>query len=186
MLHPGLLATIRLVAGNGAQRDPVSVSFDSSARTLIQRAFNSRGEWVAVWLPDPTIRQRTRWLEAGINVDGPDPVPRGGGLNAYTRWARAFVRSLNYQKKYYAPNRKGGRVRTDKRMTPSSVPLLVQVGRHVGATGVLPARRRIRVMVASGGRAQARAVDRLAPRDRIFTDDGNLGARWADPAWRDY
>jgi hypothetical protein len=172
----------------GAKRDPVSVTFDASARRLLARAYDARGTWVQAWLPDPGLRERTRWMEAGITVDGPDPMGGGGGLNARTRWARAFVRSLHYQARWYAPARSGLPLRGVKRTAPSSAPLRVEVGRHIPASpgGGLPARRRVRVMIASGGRARDAAVARLPDADRIYTPAGAPAARWADPARRDW
>lgn len=172
----------------GAQRDPVSVAFDAAARRLLERAYASRGEWVQAWLPDPDLRQRTRFLERGINVDEPDPLPSGGGLNARTRWARGFVRSLFYQAKWHAPARKGSPMRAQRRTAPSTAALRVQVGRHLPGNpgGGLPPRRRVRVMVAGGGQAAERAAARLPGRDRWVTAGHAAGPRWADPAGRDW
>ena len=57
-------------------RDPVSVTFDAAARRLLARAYASPGTWVSVWLPDPSMRQRTAMASAGVRSDltGPDPV----------------------------------------------------------------------------------------------------------------
>src|SRR5215469_1747402 len=109
MLHPPWSLRSVTVAGRGAQPDPVSVAFYPAARRLLERAYAQRRTWVDVWLPDPTIRQRTRWAGEGIaDLTGPDPVPRGGGVNAQTRWARAFIRALYYQHKWNSPRRAGG------------------------------------------------------------------------------
>lgn len=171
-----------------ASRDPVSVAFDAAARRLLERAYASRGEWVQTWLPDPDIRQRTRWIGEGIVVDGPDPMPPGGGgVNAHTRWARALVRSLYYQARWHAPSRGGTQLRDARRTVPASVPLRVQVGRHVAAAGVLPARRRVRVMVTSSGAARDRALAREPLRDRIYADgQGQPGPRHATRVARDW
>jgi hypothetical protein len=181
MVHRGRAGRIAVMPA-GKTRDPVSVTFDAAAARLLDRAYAARGTWVMVWLPDPTVRQRTRWLAEGINVGGPDnPSVRGGsGLDAKTRWARALVRSLNYQKK--AAGRPGA--------------LRVEVGRHVPASpqfdpahpgrGGFPPRRRIRVQVASGGKTARRAVTRLPDSARIWTDDGEPAARFSDPALRDW
>lgn len=171
-----------------AKRDPVSAAFDASARRLLERAYAARGQWVQAWLPDPDLRQRTRWLEQGINVDGADPLPPGGGVDAKTRWARGFVRALYFNAKWYRPARGSTRMRTERLTSPSSVPLRVQVGRHVPGNpgGGLPPRRRVRIMIATGGQAKDRAVTRLADRDRRVTPDGKPGARFAQPAYRDW
>jgi hypothetical protein len=177
------------MAGAGARRDPVSESFDASARRQLNRAFAlGRGHWVSFWLPDPTPQQIARWRQAGIRVNWPDPQPKGGGLDARTRWARAFVRSLNYQVKWYAPTRGSSGLRGIKRTVPSGVPLRVEIGRHLPGSpgGGLPPRRRVRIMVAPGGQAKHKAVTRLANRDRIYTDAGTPAARWADPSRRDW
>ncbi len=174
-----------------ATRDPVSLIFDTAARRLLDRAYAARGTWVQVWLPDPDLRDRTRFLEQGIgDLTGPDRPSvrnRAGGLDARTRWARGFVRALNYQHKWYSPTARGGgwKHRTAPRSTGG---LRVEVGRHVpgNPAGGLPPRRRVRVMIAAGGAAKARAVARLADRDRIWTDDGRPAGRFSDPALRDW
>jgi hypothetical protein len=170
------------------QRDPVSVAFDASARRLLARAYGQRNTWVQAWLPDPDLRQRTRWMEAGITVDGPDPRPPGGGVNARTRWARGFIRSLYYNAKWYAPARAGLPLRGVRRSAPASAPLRVEVGRHIPGSpgGGLPPRRRVRVMVASGGAASERAVARLPAADRTWTPEGNPGKRFSYPSQDDW
>jgi hypothetical protein len=178
-------------------RDPVSEAFDGAARRLLDRVYAQRGQWVAVWLPDPTIRQRTRYIGAGINVDGPDPLPAGGGVNARSRWARGFVRALYYQHRYYSPMRSssGWKRRTSLR---ASGGLRVEVGRHVAASpqfdpqhperGGFPARRRVRVMLAAGGRKKDAAVARLSDKDRIYQRDGSPADRFshANGPFRDW
>lgn len=174
----------------GATRDPVSVSFDSSARRLLLKAYASPGTWQEVWLPDPTIRERTRWLAEGIRVDGPDPLPAGGGVNARTRWARGFIRAMYYQHKWFSPTRGSKDWRSERRSAPRSTGgLRVEVGRHVAASpqfdprnpraGGFPARRKVRVQLAAGGAAKTRAVARLSNSDRIYTEGGDPAARWA-------
>lgn len=182
-------------------RDPVSEVFDNSARRLLTRAYAARGEWVSMWLPDPTIRQRTRFAGIGILVDGPDkPTAVGGtsgGLNARSRWARGFVRSLNYQHKWYSPAGRSTTWRTDRRIAARSTGgLRVEVGRHLAPSpqwdpadpeaGGLPPRRRVRVKLEAGGAAKQRAVARLADRDRIYDDAGRPAGRWADIKLRDW
>jgi len=185
----------------GSVRDPVSVSFDAAARRLLARAYASPGQWVSVWLPDPTVRQRTAMAAAGVTSDltGPDrPTASGGrsgGLDARTRWARGFVRALYYQHRWYSPARGEG-WRSQRRTAPRSAGgLRIEVGRHVPASpqwdparpaGGFPPRRRVRVQLARGGQAKDRAVARLSDRDRIYGRDGRPARRWADPALRDW
>jgi len=188
--------------GNGQSRDPVSVPFDAAARRLLSRAYASPGEWVSIWLPDPGMRARTRFASMGIaDLTGPDRTSAvggaGAGLNARTRWARGFVRSLNYQHKWFSPMRRDGGWRTERRSAARSTGgLRVEVGRHVAASpqfdparpqdGGFPPRRRVRVQLAAGGAAKARAVGRLSDRDRIYTADGKPAGRWSDPSLRDW
>ena len=162
-------------------RDPVSVLFDSAARRLLDRAYAHPHTWVQVWLPDPGIRQRTRMLEHGIgDLLAPDPLPKGGGLDARTRWGRGFVRAVYYQHRNYSPRSAGGS--WSKRTSPRNTGgLRVEIGRHVPGSpqfdpthperGGLPPRRRVRVQLAAGGRAKAAAVDRLAARDKWIVDE---------------
>lgn len=172
-------------AGMASLRDPVSMLFDAPARRLLERAYRQPNTWVGTRLADPGIRARTYAVARGIDVDAPDrggtaTGGRSGGLNARTRWARAFVRAVYYQHKQSGHTR----------------PIRVEVGRHIPASpqfdprdpgaGGFPAGRAVRVWYGAGGKARERAVKRLADRDRIFTDDGRQGRRWADPAKRDW
>lgn len=162
----------------GSTRDPVSVAFDASARRLLAKAYASPREWVQVWLPDPTIRQRTRFLSAGVNVDGPDPLPKGGGVDAKTRWARGFVRAVYYQHKWFYAQ---GELGSDRRMTPNdSRGLQYELGRMT-LRG-----RAVRIRTRPGGSAAMKAVKRMPDQRRIYQDDGSPGGRWADPAVRDW
>jgi len=185
----------------GLSRDPVSEAFDAAARRLLTKAYAASGGWVTVWLPDPTIRQRSRFAARGIgDLTGPDRpsvLPGPGGLDARTRWARGFVRSLNFQHKWYSPQRKGGAWRDQRRpVARSTGGLKVEVGRHVAASpqfdparpeaGGLPGRRRVRIQIAAGGKAKDRAVARLPDRDRIFDHLGRPAGRWSNPALRDW
>lgn len=201
MLHRARSLRFVSMAGRGSPRDPVSEPFDAAARRLLGKAYAARGQWVSVWLPDPTLRQRTRWAEIGItDLTGPDRPSthgKGGGLNAKTRWARAFVRSLQYQHKWYSPMGKSTTWRAERRSAARATGgLRIEVGRHVPASpqfdpadpraGGLPARRRVRVQLAAGGAAKMRAVQRLSDRDRIYDDAGRPAARWSDPSLRDW
>jgi hypothetical protein len=182
----------------GSRRDPVSEAFDGPARRLLDKAYASPRQWVSVWLPDPSIRQRTRFLQEGINVGGPDPLPAGGGTDAKTRWARGFVRAVYYQHKNYSP--RTGSSSWARRSAPRATGgLRVEVGRHVPASpqfdpahperGGFPPRRRVRIQLAAGGKAKDAAVTRLATKDRWAEGpkgSRRAGPRWADPAYRDW
>ena len=174
------------------ERDPVSVAFDAAARKLLDKAYAAPGEWAVVWLPDPSIRQRTRW--AGTvrgDLTGPDPLPAGGGIDAKSRWARGFIRALYYQHRNYSGTGPGS-WRAERRRSPRGAPLRVEVGRHVAASpqfdpqhpehGGFPPRRRVRAQLAKGGKKQDAAVVRLAAKDRIWVGDKELGGRWAGGA----
>ena len=169
-------------------RDPVSLLFDSPARRLLDKAYASPHTWVQVWLPDPTIRQRTRFV--GVvrgDLLGPDPLPKGGGLDAKSRWARGFVRALYYQHRNYSPAR-GSSVWARRRSPRNTYGLRVEVGRHVPGSpqfdpahpdrGGFPPRRRVRVMMAAGGKAKDAAVARLAYKDRAWVGDHQPGGRY--------
>jgi hypothetical protein len=183
MLHPVTTRHNRVML----TRDPVSEPFDNAARKILEKAYANRGTWQQVWLPDPTIRQRTRFAGLGIDVGGPDPLPAGGGTDARTRWGRGFIRALYYQHKWYSGTAPGTWTR---RTSPRHAGgLRVEVGRHVAASpqfdpanpaaGGLPPRRRIRVQLAAGGKAKDAAVARLSDADRIYTRSGQPAARWS-------
>jgi hypothetical protein len=177
------------MVGHGSTRDPVSELFDASARRLLARAYASPGTWQQVWLPDPSVRQRSRMTSLyGIgDLTGPDPLPKGGGVDARTRWGRGFVRSVYFQHKWYSGGR-GGEWRTDRRTSPRNTGgLRIEVGRHVPGSpqfnpadpraGGFPPRRRVRVQLAAGGKAKAAAVARLSDKDRIYTPTGQPAGR---------
>lgn len=167
-----------------AKRDPVSEWFDAGARDLLARAYAHPGAWAATRLANPEPRHLARAAAMGIGLLGKDDVP-AGGLNARTRWARGFVRALYYQHKWFSDGETG--FRDQKRTEPRhSSALEVEVGRAVRKLGVIPAGRAVRIRVQAGGRAANRAA-RAEPRSkRIYTDDRKAGARWADPARRDW
>jgi len=165
--------------------DPVSVDFETAAERLLTRAYAKRGEWISVRLADPSIRQATRWANAGIVVTGPDTVPGG---KAKTRWARALIRAL------YRVHKQSG-----------SGSLRVEVGRKIPASpqfdprnpgaGGFPPSRQFRLQIARGGSVAMRAVRRLPDSQRIYlpanatgTEGGKYepGPRWSNPADRDW
>jgi hypothetical protein len=169
---------------------------DASARRLLARVYANPGTWQQMWLPDPTIRQRSRWIGEGINVDAPDPLPKGGGVDAKTRWGRAFTRAVYYQHKWYSAGR-GGEWRKDRRTSARSTGgLRIEIGRHIVASpqfnparpelGGLPPRRRVRVQLAAGGKAKTAAVARLSNKDRIWTETGNPAGRFGEQRYRDW
>ena len=168
-------------------RDPVSELFDAGARRLLERAYARPGFWAETRLVPPTARQ-VRWAAGlGIDVNGPDDVSaRGGrGINAHSRWARGFVRALYYQHRWYSGG--GASWRADRRTAPRrSGALRVDVGRQAAALGVIPAGRLIRVQLDTGGMSKQRAVAQLPESEQYVTNDGQRGARWSDPALRDW
>lgn len=169
-------------------RDPVSALFDKGARDLLDRAYGKPGFWAETRLVPPTARQ-VRWAAGlGINVNGPDDVSaRGGrGINARSRWARGFVRALYHQHRWYSgPG--PGQWRPERRTVPRrSGALRVEVGRQAARLGVIPAGRIIRVQLDTGGMSKERAVAAMPASEQYVTNDGERGARWSDPALRDW
>jgi hypothetical protein len=166
----------------------VSELFDAGARRLLARAYGRPGFWAETRLVPPTARQ-VRWAAGlGIDVNGPDDVSaRGGrGINAHSRWARAFVRALYYQHRWYSAGPDGS-WRAARRAQPRrSGALRVEVGRQAARLGVIPAGRIVRVQLDTGGMSKARAVAGLAESEQYVTNDGSRGGRWSDPALRDW
>lgn len=157
----------------------MSVLWDGAAETLLERARKARGGWQGTRIADPSPRQRAALLALGIDPLGPDnPSTSGGrarggaGLDAKTRWARGFVRAVNYA--------------NDRRNGGPGLALELEVGVHKPPLGVIPAGRAVRLRVRRGGQAADRAVRRKGEAARIFTDDGSPGGRWSDPELRDW
>jgi hypothetical protein len=150
------------------ERDPASVMWDRAATALLARARGARGDWVATRIAQPTDWQRARLALRGIFPDGPDNTSAQGGRsassNARSRWGRAFVRAVYY-------NRLGGEA------------VKVEVGRMLPARGVIPRGRAVRVKIFPGG--GGRAAARLAEDEQVFTDD-QPGERWSDLSKRDW
>lgn len=162
----------------GARRDPVSETMDGAARALLTRAYKARGGWASTRLKDPTPIQVALWMARGIRVLGPDPVPRGG-MNARSRWARAYVRALWYQHKWYS-GAPGGGWRTQPRAAMRWPGIEVEIGPHRPATGVIPAGRPVKIRVANVRQARASG----APSDDwSWSDDG---PRRGDVSFRDW
>ena len=170
----------------GAPRDPVSELFDKGAAKLLRRAYASPGAWVGTRIAAPTPRH-TRWAASiGIELSGPDRAPGGAARN---RWMRAFVRSLYWQHKWFYREGEGLRL-GDKRAAPNqSRALRYEVGLvrlERSPAGIANRGRAIRIKLEQGGAAAEKAVERMPASKRIFNDDGSIGARWSNPAERDW
>lgn len=180
------------MAGTGAAPDPLRDLFIPGARRLLERAYARPGVAVSTVLADPGEGARQLAARLGINPFGPDNVSarggRSGGLNARSRWARAFVRCLYDQHRWWAASHgPTGGWRRDKRMVPlDSRALEIEVGAHRPAVGVIPAGRPVTIRLRTGGAAKLRAVQRMPDKDRIYDDRGDTAARWSDPALRDW
>jgi hypothetical protein len=174
----------------GAARDPVSELFDAAARELLGRAYARPGQWVSTRLADPSRDARAYAANWGItDLLGPDrPTAGGRGLNAKTRWARAFVRAVYYQHRWYSGGGPQPNWRTARRTTQRRAGALrVHVGRRLPQGVRVPAGRRVSVMLARGGHAADAAVNRLpASHQYISSRDGIPGPRASDPALRDW
>jgi hypothetical protein len=176
------------------ERDPVSVLFDRGARDMLARVYAARrGEWVMTRVADPTPRHLLWAKLRNIDLDGPDNAATLSGkhINAHTRWGRAYMRALWYQHRRFgpAPGRNSKSVRSDRRMTPTSIPLQIEWGRRLpgSTTGqLLPAGRAVRIRVAYGGRTARRVVENKGFLDRIYTDDGGQAGRFSVAADRDW
>ena len=140
-------------------RDPVSVLFDGPARRMLDRAYARDGTWVGGRIPDPTPAHRSYLSGLGINPDTRDDV--GVTLNARTRWARGFVRALEYQHRWYSGAPDGGGWRDRKRARPrQDLGLRIDVGRALGggrqAGTLLRPGRAVRIQVRSGAKRWVR------------------------------
>lgn len=171
------------------ERDPVSQWLDGGARRLLDRAYDTPGEWVTTRLANPGLRHRTIATGMGVSLMGADNASArgGGGLDARTRWMRAFIRALYYQHAWYSTTAPGHPWRRGRRGVPRSAGALrVRVGRALPVRGVIPAGREISVRLEAGGASALRAVRGLAEADRIFDDGGEPSERWSDPSLRDW
>lgn len=177
--------------------DPIRDKFTRGARILLDRAYARPGVWVGTRLANPGPAALAFMAELGIRWDGPDNVSavggRRGGLNARTRWARGFVRCLYHQHLYYAATQARGNGWLDERRLVALRTRALDVeignalpgGRQEGS--VLVAGRAVRIRVRRANQAAAdRAARRMRPGDRIWTDAAEPGARWSDPARRDW
>ena len=171
-----------------ARRDPVSELFDGPARRLLSRAYAQRGTWVSTRVADPGPRHVAWAASLGINVLGRDNASTRSGQrqDMRTRWVRAYVRALYYQHKWFSPT--SGTVMRSSRRTVAAPhgALAVRVGRRLNVLGVLPAGRQVEVMIQTGGQTAVRAVKRLDESERIWTDAGQAGGRFAEISGRDW
>jgi hypothetical protein len=153
-------------------RDPVSVLFDGAAQRLLSRAYARQGSWVAGRIPDPRDSHRSYLAGLGIDPDERDRV--GVTLDARTRWARGFVRALEYQHKWWSQDPDTGGWRERKRATArNDLGLVVDVGRRLAGgrqagTALRPGRA-VRIQMRPGARAWV-AANRAA------------GQRWDESA----
>lgn len=187
--------------GKGAQPDPLRDQFTTGARRLLDRAYRNPGTWQGVTLVNPSPRALAYALSLGIDPFGPDnasTVSRRGGLDARSRWARAFVRCLYDQHKFWAG--RGGTWLDERRMVAwfSGRPLTVEVGRAVAggrqAGTLLQPGRAVRIMYrpgsqAGGARGQAAArryADRLSDADKSYDEANRPAGRYSDIARRDW
>lgn len=173
------------------ERDPVSVLFDQGARRLLSRAYAQPGRWAGTRLTDPSPRHLSWLASQGIDPDGPDnPSAEGGtGLNARGRWARGFVRALYYQHRWFSPvgRKNAGAWRQQRRTVARETGgLVVDIGRRVPATGVLPAGRAVRVKLERGGQVKAAATRKVPASGRWINSAGGHGPRSSAPELRDW
>ena len=64
--------------------------------------------------------------------------------------------------------------------------LRVRAGPRLTKLGVIPAGRKLEVMIDRGGQVAARAVQRMDDEARIWTDDGGMGGRFSLVEGRDW
>jgi hypothetical protein len=173
-----------------AQRDPVSELFDDGARRLLAQAYAHPGQWRSTRLSDPGPRELAWCTAHGINPYAADDVSaRGRGINAKTRWCRAFIRAAYYQHRWYSPGGTSAAWRKSRRTEPRHSGMLeLEVGPRIRALGVLPAGREVKIRFTA--RRAEPAKDRHF-RDqpaaaRVYEPNGTTGARWSDPALRDW
>ena len=155
----------------------MSVLFDRGARVLLERAYARKGQWVGTLVAGPTPAQVTYFLAQGINVLGTDQWGRD-------RWAAGFIRAVYYQHRWFYAQ---GRFTSSRRMTANdSRGIRYELGRRKAALGIIPAGRAVRIVSKPGGGAAMNAVKKMPDSKRIYTDDGGLGDRWANPNGRDW
>jgi hypothetical protein len=161
----------------------VSELFDGAARRLLGRAYKSPDHCAATRLADPTSAQRSAVASSyGVDVLAADDAGKG---QARTRWARAFVRALYYQHRWYYT--RGAQLGATRRTEVSPRPLKITIGRHLPVKGVIPAGRLVVVEVLPGGAAKDRALAAKPATDRYITPAGEPGPAWNEgPESRDW
>jgi len=168
--------------------DPLRDHFIQGARSLLNRAYASPGTWARTRLADPDGSAESWCRSMGINPWGPDNVSaqggRSGGLNARTRWMRAFVRCLYEQHLWWSEP--GGQWRDFRRTAKRDGAIRIEVGRALPTRGIIPGGREVSVMLAAAGAAPLRAVQRKPDDGRIFANSGAPAGRWSDPDRRDW
>lgn len=138
--------------------DPLSLWWEAAARRALQVAYGHPGRYYATVLAGPTARQRAAADRLDIDIDGKDTAK---ARKARTRWARAFCRALE---------------RINKREFTDSIEW--NVGPALGTGRAI----RIRTLPAGKKRKPLAKPDS----QRIYTEDGGQGGRWADPVLRDW
>lgn len=130
--------------------DPVSETLDRAARQLLDRVYAARGGWAVTRLASPTPEQAGYWLFQGVPVWGPDPVHRQNpdGLDARSRWMRAYIRALWRQHQFWSGDPDTGGWRAQRRTTRRPDGIQIRVGRLMPVRGIIPAGREIRVRMS--------------------------------------
>jgi hypothetical protein len=157
-------------------RDPVSELFDAGARAMLDRAYRRPGAWVSTRLQDPEPRHLARF---GPGLLGPDDVSTPGrpGLDARTRWTRAFVRSLFHNHKWHS-GPATGQWRGDRRAVPRpAAEVELRIGNRAPVSGVRPAGRMVYVRYDPG---------RPARFARPKRGEGRVGPHRSDLRLRDW
>ncbi len=154
----------------------MSELFDAAARQFLARAYAHPGQWAGTRLGMPSVRQIGWAASQGINVLGTDQWGRD-------RWAAAFIRAIYYQHKWYWQQ---GKFSGERRLVPNPQrSIRYELGRMKPALGIIPRGRAVRIISVPGGQAAANAAGKMPASRRIYTENGP-GARWADPALRDW
>ena len=125
------------------ERDPVSELFDAGARALLDRGYAHPGAWQPTRLQDPEARHLATF--GGLDLLGPDDASVRGrpGLDARSRWARAFVRAVYHNHKWHSGTAAGS-WRGDRRaVARPAAEIELRVGRRVPVRGIIPAGRMI-------------------------------------------
>ena len=159
-----------------AQRDPVSVWFDSAAQRYLERAYARPGEWTGIYLAPPTAAQCARLAMMGF-----DPMERDR-WGEY-RWVRAFKRAVFYNLKKFGYS-DGLRVGQYRNSSWPAKSLEWETGKRVIKQG-WPARRwAIRVRLHPTGAAASKAAREKVPARKRWIIDGRVTDRQSVPGDR--